>query len=236
MQWSCWAGCKSNSYLVITHNTTFLTSCKGKELSGFKQYPLGCLFIILAEKQMPAIKVIEPEEAEGKLKAIYDELISTRGKLAEVHKIQSLNPESIVNHMDLYMTIMFGKSPIKRVQREMMAVVVSKTNSCTYCQQHHLQAVKHYWKDPIKAEAFLKDFRSVELTEKELVLCKYAETLSRDPGLAETVDITKPLKQAEWSDRAILDATLVVAYFNFVNRIVMGLNVKMEENTGGYKY
>jgi alkylhydroperoxidase family enzyme len=79
---------------------------------------------------MALIKVIQPEEAEGELKEVYDDIITTRGKLAEIHKIQSLNPKSIVNHMDLYMTLMYGKSPIKRVVREMMAVVVSKANNC----------------------------------------------------------------------------------------------------------
>lgn len=44
---------------------------------------------------MPFIKVIEHTEAEGELKLIYDDLVYKRGKLAEVHKIQSLNPESI---------------------------------------------------------------------------------------------------------------------------------------------
>ena len=63
---------------------------------------------------MPYIEVVQHDRAEGTLKNIYDNLIKTRGKLAEVHKIQSLNPESIVNHMDLYMTIMFGRSPLKR--------------------------------------------------------------------------------------------------------------------------
>lgn len=55
---------------------------------------------------MPHIKVIEYHEAEGELKEIYDNLVKSRGKLAEVHKIQSLNPKSIVNHMDFYLTIM----------------------------------------------------------------------------------------------------------------------------------
>ena len=68
---------------------------------------------------MAKIKVIQPEEAEGELKNIYQDIISSRGKIAEVHKIQSLNPQSIVNHMDLYQTVMFGQSPLKRVQREM---------------------------------------------------------------------------------------------------------------------
>lgn len=66
---------------------------------------------------MPNVEVIQPENAEGQLKESYDDLIKSRGKIAEVHKIQSLNPASIVNHMNLYMTIMFGQSPLKRVHR-----------------------------------------------------------------------------------------------------------------------
>jgi hypothetical protein len=50
---------------------------------------------------MAFIEVIEHEQAEGKLKEVYDDLLSSRGKLAEVHKIQSLNPQSIIDHMNL---------------------------------------------------------------------------------------------------------------------------------------
>ncbi|WP_445663949.1 hypothetical protein [Fodinibius sp. AD559] len=50
---------------------------------------------------MAFIDIIEPEEADGKLKEIYKELEQKRGKLAQIHKIQSLNPETITTHMDL---------------------------------------------------------------------------------------------------------------------------------------
>ena len=69
---------------------------------------------------MGRIKVIQEQEAEGQLKEIYQELIKSRGKLAEVHKIQSLNPASIASHMQLYMDIMFAKSPLSRAQREIL--------------------------------------------------------------------------------------------------------------------
>ncbi len=109
---------------------------------------------------MPYIEVLQPDQAEGHLKEIYDDLVKSRGKIAEVHKIQSLNPESIVNHMELYMTIMFGKSPLKRVHREMMAVIVSISNKCQYCRVHHLEAVKNFWKDDQKLEKFQSNFES----------------------------------------------------------------------------
>lgn len=85
---------------------------------------------------MAHIDIVSYENSEGELREIYDGIIKSRGKLADVHKVQSLNPKSIVNHMDLYMTIMFGRSPLKRLQREMIAVVVSIANNCEYCQEH----------------------------------------------------------------------------------------------------
>lgn len=57
---------------------------------------------------MARIQVIDYPDATGELKEIYNDLLGKRGKLAEVHKIQSLNPATIVHHMDLYMAIMYA--------------------------------------------------------------------------------------------------------------------------------
>lgn len=186
---------------------------------------------------MSRIKVISQNEATGRLKEIYDELIVKRGKLAEVHTIQSLRPESIVKHIDLYMEIMFSKSELSRAEREMIAVVVSKTNGCVYCQKHHAEALNHYWKDDLKTENFRISFKNVQLNKKESALCHFAEQLTKNPGSAEENDNTEDLKNVGLSDSAILDATLVIAYFNFVNRIVLALGVELEKDSGtGYKY
>ncbi|MCJ8292244.1 MAG: peroxidase-related enzyme [Crocinitomicaceae bacterium] len=185
---------------------------------------------------MAYIDVVEYDESEGKLRDIYDDLIVSRGKLADVHMIQSLNPESIVNHMDLYMTIMFGKSPLRRVQREMIAVVVSKSNDCDYCQMHHASAVNHYWKDEIKTEQLKADYSQLELSEVDMELCHFAKKLTQNPNHKNQESIEK-LKKLGLPDRAILDATLVISYFNFVNRIVLGLGLNVNENElEGYNY
>jgi len=136
---------------------------------------------------MPFIDVIQPEEAEGELKKIYDDLVEKRGKLAEVHKIQSLNPESITRHMDLYMTLLFGKSPLKRYRREMMAVVVSSANNCEYCQLHHGEALNHYWKDEDKVVRLREDYREAGLSLADSLLCDLAWDLTVTPSeIAET--------------------------------------------------
>ena len=187
---------------------------------------------------MAFIDVIQHEQADGRLKEIYDNLVKTRGKLAEVHKIQSLNPESIVNHMELYLQLMFGQSPLKRVQREVIAVVVSKANNCAYCQVHHAEAVNHYWKDEARTELLMRDYKQAGLSQVELLLCDLAWRLTLDPGEQANPAHLQPLRDAGVSDREILDATLVIAYFNFVNRLVLGLGVELEDGDGkgGYNY
>ena len=186
---------------------------------------------------MVRIKVIKYEEASGRLKEIYDELVDKRGKLADVHTIQSLRPESIVKHIDLYMEIMFSKSELSRAEREMIAVIVSVCNNCEYCQIHHSEALNRYWKNEQKTVLLRKDYRQVELIERELRLCEFAESITLNPGLSKEIDKTEQLRKAGLSDNAILDATLVVSYFNFVNRMVLSLGVAIEKDSGtGYKY
>jgi uncharacterized peroxidase-related enzyme len=186
---------------------------------------------------MSRIKVIEYNEATGKLKEIYDQLIASRGKLADVHTIQSLRPKSIVKHMDLYLEIMFSKSELSRAEREMMAVVVSQANGCQYCQKHHAEALQLYWKNEKKVAFLVNDFTHLELSEKDTQLCHFARKLTLQPASFAEFDATVLLRDAGLSDSAILDATLVVAYFNFVNRIVLALDVRLETDSGkGYKY
>jgi len=186
---------------------------------------------------MSRIKVISYEDSTGRLKEIYDNLISSRGKLADVHTIQSLRPESIVKHMELYMEIMFSKSELSRAEREMMAVVVSAANQCEYCQLHHAQALNHYWKNEAKVNQLRIDFELVDLTVCERTLCSFANLLTVAPEVYKEEKYLNALKTAGLSDSAILDASLVVSYFNFVNRMVLSLGLAVgDEEMQGYKY
>jgi len=82
---------------------------------------------------MAWIDMVDENEAEGKLKVLYDK-ITGRGssKVAHILKVHSLNPEVLEDHLNLYKTIMFSGSNISRQQREMVATVVSAINDCHY--------------------------------------------------------------------------------------------------------
>lgn len=96
---------------------------------------------------MPNIKAIEYEESQGKLREIYDGLIKSRGKLADVHKIQSLLSDTISSHINMYMDNMFQQKSNSWELKEMIAVVVSKANNYKYCIEHHAEALNFFWKN-----------------------------------------------------------------------------------------
>jgi alkylhydroperoxidase family enzyme len=74
------------------------------------------------------------------------------------------------------------------------------------------------------------------LSEADQELCSFARDLTLNPELS-TVQKVEVLKREGFTDRAILDATLAVAYFNFVNRIVLGLGLQVNASEiTGYKY
>ncbi len=187
-------------------------------------------------KQQPWIQVIRPGEAQGELQAIYDEIRTKRGKIAEIHMIHSLNPRSLLAHMDLYLTLMFGPSPLRRRERELLGVATSAVNACAYCVAHHSDALARYEK---RADYIQKVQNRAwdDLDPRDRVLCQFAEKLTRRPWELQEQDLA-PLRDAGYDDRAILDIVQIVAYFNFVNRLVLGLGVPLEseEERQGYRY
>lgn len=81
---------------------------------------------------MAWIKVIKEQEAENLLIEFYQKHTTPAGFVDNILKIHSLNPPSLGGHYQLYRVLMFGKSDLGRVQREMIAVVVSVANKCHY--------------------------------------------------------------------------------------------------------
>jgi alkylhydroperoxidase family enzyme len=78
------------------------------------------------------IKTVEPEAATGRVKAEYDVAMRRAGRIWNILRLMSPNPRVLKASMDFYLVVMHGSSPLSRGQRELLAVVVSRTNGCRY--------------------------------------------------------------------------------------------------------
>jgi len=81
---------------------------------------------------MAWIRTVEPGEAKGKLKAEYERAVRRAGKVFNIVKLQSLNPATLRASMELYLATMRQPAGLPRVEREMLATVVSWANRCFY--------------------------------------------------------------------------------------------------------
>ncbi|MCH8902538.1 MAG: peroxidase-related enzyme [Bacteroidetes bacterium] len=185
---------------------------------------------------MPWIDVIDEKDATGELKELYEKIKKTRGKVGNIIKIHSLNTRAMDAHVEFYMAIMFGKAELSREEREIIAVTVSAANKCDYCINHHAEALNYYWKDDQKIQLFIEGSDSLELPKRHRLIINYAQKLTNSPQDNNQEDITK-LKQFGFSDREILDITLITGYFNFINRVALGLGVEYSaEEVAGYNF
>lgn len=182
---------------------------------------------------MAWIEEIEQDDATGELKTVYDELVRKRGKLSNIMKVHSLNPQAMQKHLDLYVHLMFGPSGLSRADREAIAIVVSATNDCAYCVSHHAEALAHYEKNDSITE-LMKGLRFLDLPDRTGRIMSYAAKLTHKPASITENDIEE-LRAAGISDKDILDINLTASYFNFVNRIALGLGVGFStDETEGY--
>lgn len=78
------------------------------------------------------IRTVEEREATGKLAEIYEAARKRAGRVYNILKIQSQNPQALQAMLDLYISTVRAESPLSRAQREMLAVVVSRANNCHY--------------------------------------------------------------------------------------------------------
>ncbi len=85
------------------------------------------------DKPIAWIETVPEAEAKGELQRAYQRAGDAKsGRVDHIMKIHSLHPASLVDHLHLYKTLMYGDSPLTRAQREMIGVVVSAINRCEY--------------------------------------------------------------------------------------------------------
>ena len=72
-----------------------------------------------------------------------------------------------------------------------------------------------------------EDWRAVDLETADHAMLVYAEKLTLRPWEMEEADVVA-LRDAGFSDAAILDINQVTAYYAYVNRLADGLGVPLE--------
>ncbi len=177
---------------------------------------------------MAWIRLIAETDAEGELADLYRRVAEPDGSVDNVMKVHSANPESLRTHFELYVAAMRKPSPLSRTEREIVGVVVSRINGCAYCVAHHTSNLARCLRGdrPDLPDALAAGDHD-GLTPREHALAGYAARLTERPAATARPHLDA-LRDHDLDDRAILDLAQVIGYFNYANRIVLGLGVELE--------
>jgi uncharacterized peroxidase-related enzyme len=120
--------------------------------------------------------------------------------------------------VNLYNDLMLAESGLTKLEREMIAVVVSSANHCYYCLTAHGAAVRQLSGDPELGEMLVMNWRTAPLPARQRALLAFAHRLTVTPAEVGEAD-RAALREAGWSERDVWDAASVTGFFNFTNRV-----------------
>lgn len=180
---------------------------------------------------MSWIKTIDYENADSKLKSVYNRVKGPNNNIDNVLLIHSLRPHSLIGHMALYKNVLHNQNnELPKWYLEAIGVYVSYLNKCKYCVEHHFSGLRRLLNNREQEDFFYKSLIGDKLedffTDRYLEGYQYAKKLTLLNEQISKVDIQK-MKITGFNDGEILELNQVVSYFNYVNRTVLGLGVEI---------
>ncbi|HYZ39872.1 MAG TPA: peroxidase-related enzyme [Stellaceae bacterium] len=171
-----------------------------------------------------ALPVPEPEALDEDLQALFTVCTEKLGIVPNVLRAYSLRPQKLRNFVAMYNELMLAPSGLTKLEREMVAVVVSCANRCYYCLVAHGQAVRRLSGDPELGEMLVMNYRVAPLEPRQRAMLDVAWKLTTTPATVGEAD-RAALRQAGLGDEEIFDLAETVGFFNMSNRMATALNI-----------
>jgi len=168
---------------------------------------------------LPQAELSEPTEA------YFAKAKEKLGLIPNVLLAYAFDEKKLRAFTDTYNDLMLGQSGLSKLEREMIAVVVSSVNHCYYCLTAHGAAVRQLSGDPKLGEMMVMNYRAANLSEKQKEMLDFAVKLTETPAKIEEQD-RAALRKAGFSDRDIWDIAATAAFFNMSNRVAAATDMR----------
>lgn len=172
---------------------------------------------------MPFVDEIDQAEATPQLREIYAQIEKGFGGVPHFFKALGPMPEVIDSQLRMTDAIM-RDGALSASLKEQLAVVVSGINSSSYCIAIHMELLQKYGIEKADARKFATNYMNAPVDAKTKVLFRFADKLTRKPLDIDQPDVDEVLA-AGWSQAALREAVLTVAFFNYINRVSFGLGL-----------
>jgi uncharacterized peroxidase-related enzyme len=172
---------------------------------------------------MPFVNEIEEAQAGDRLRAMYTQIEKELGFLPHYFKTLGAKPDVIEAQLAMNSAIM-SDGALSLVIKEQIGLMVSGINSSAYCIMFHMELLQRFGVEKTLARKLSSDYENAAVEPNVKALFRFAAKLTRQQDDMEESD-TDELKKAGWSDDAVRETVLTVAYFNYINRVSLGLGL-----------
>ena len=140
------------------------------------------------------------------------------GFVPNVLKAYAFNIDKLNAFTGMYNDLMLSDSGLSKLEREMIAVVVSAINRCWYCQVAHGAAVRQLSGKPELGEAMVMNWRMADLDARQHAMLLFAEKVTKESHAIDETD-RAALRDVGFAEADIWDIASVVGFFNMSNRV-----------------
>lgn len=178
------------------------------------------------------------EEVTPDIVKLWGKAQANLGFVPNVFRAQALNTAQFSAWWSYFNMLLNKEGFLPPVEREMVAVVVSNINRCTYCAVSHGAALRglllEAGQNPDLEGLLAVNFRQAGLPARLQAMLGFAERLTRSPEAMQETDLA-PLRKHGLTDAQILELTQVIGMFNMTNRIssALGFLPNAEYHTAG---
>ncbi|PHQ99816.1 MAG: alkylhydroperoxidase [Marinosulfonomonas sp.] len=155
----------------------------------------------------------------------FDVCAEKLGLIPNVLQAYAFDIDKLNTFAALYNDLMLGDSGITKLEREMIAVVVSSINKCFYCLVAHGAAVRELSGDPALGEMLVMNYRAADLDVRQKSMLDFSAKLTESSDKIEEAD-RQILRDAGFSDRDIWDIGAVTGFFNMTNRVASASDMR----------
>ncbi|KAA0911215.1 peroxidase-related enzyme [Pusillimonas sp. ANT_WB101] len=171
-----------------------------------------------------ALGAPDPTSLDDDLQEVFQKCVDKLGLVPNVLQAYSARPNKLRNFMAMYNELMLGPSGLSKLDREMVAVVVSSANHCYYCLVAHGAAVRVLSGDPQLGEMMVMNYRVAPLDARQRAMLDFAWKLTKTPEIVVKAD-RDALRAVGLTTDDIFDLADTVGFFNMSNRMGIGIDM-----------
>lgn len=179
-------------------------------------------------RSVTALDLPPAEPLSPETRAYFAKCEEKLGLVPNVLLAYAFDEEKLRRFSDFYNDLMLGESGLSKLEREMIAVVVSSVNRCFYCLVAHGAAVRELSGDPALGEMLAMNYRAADLDPRTRAMLDFAVKLSERPHEMEEGD-RDALRKTGLSERDIWDVAAVAGFFNMTNRVASATDMRPNE-------